>query len=140
MVDRERILGKIALLENYLGELKTVVPISFKEYQRVEKKRSCERLLQLSIEVLIDICKLIVAGKKLGIPAEENDLFNKLEAHKLLPMDVISKLQDMRAFRNILVHEYATVDDEIVYEKAKKRLKDFEEIKQALLKAVKNNC
>ena len=69
MLDKERLLAKIDELEGYLGELEQVKPTSFEEYRKVEKKRSCERLLQLSIECMIDICALVVTGLRLGLPS-----------------------------------------------------------------------
>ena len=74
MLDKERILGKIDDLDSYLNELRQITPESFEAYQKIEKKRSCERLLQLCIECTIDVCKLFVSGLKLGLPYEENDL------------------------------------------------------------------
>jgi len=136
VVDKTRALGKIAELESYLAQLKQIAPQTFEEYKKIEKMRSCERLLQLSIECLIDICKLLVSGLKLGLPSEENDLFQKLLNQNILPKDAVSILQEMRAFRNILVHEYATVDDALVFKKVKEGLGDFEIIKRALLAAI----
>jgi len=137
MVDKERVLGKIDDLESYLTELKQIVPESFADYQRIEKKRSCERLLHLCIECAVDICKLFVSGLKLGLPWEENDVFDKMRKKNLLSPDMTSLLKEMRAFRNILIHEYAEVDNEIVYEKAKTRLEDFEMFKKEIVTALK---
>ena len=137
MVDKERLLVKIDDLEAYLSELKQIVPESFADYQRIEKKRSCERLLHLCIECAVDICKLFVSGLKLGLPHEENDLFDKMSKNNILSPEMISLLKEMRAFRNILIHEYAEVDNEIVYEMAKTRLGDFETFKQEVLNALK---
>jgi hypothetical protein len=49
VVDRERILAKLDELDGYLGELRSVVPESIEEYQTIEKRRSCERLRQVSV-------------------------------------------------------------------------------------------
>ncbi len=84
-VDRERILSKIDELDSYLSELKQILPRNFEEYQQVEKKRACERLLQISIEVVIDVCNLLVSGLRLGLPAEEDDLFAVSYTHLTLP-------------------------------------------------------
>ena len=62
MLDRERILARIDELEGYLHDLRTIAPESFTVYQRIEKKRACERLLQVAVECVIDICGLIVPG------------------------------------------------------------------------------
>jgi uncharacterized protein YutE (UPF0331/DUF86 family) len=138
MLDKERILSKIDDMNSYLNELRQIVPESFSDYLRIEKKRSCERLLQLCIECSIDICKLFVSGLKLGLPYEENDLFDKMQKRKLLSKEMVSLLKEMRAFRNILIHEYAHVDDELAYEKAKTRLEDFEAFKNEIVTLLKN--
>ena len=49
MLDRERTLAKIDTLDGYLRELRTIAPASFEEYTTIEKRRACERLLQVSI-------------------------------------------------------------------------------------------
>ena len=137
MLDKERILSKIDDLEAYLSELKQIVPESFADYQRIEKKRSCERLLHLCIECAVDICKLFISGLKLGLPHEENDLFDKMSNKNIFSPEMASLLKEMRAFRNILIHEYAEVDNEIVYEMAKTRLGDFEALKKEIVNALK---
>jgi uncharacterized protein YutE (UPF0331/DUF86 family) len=137
MLDRERILGKIDQLEGYLRELRTIVPQDFAAYQKVEKRRACERLLQLSIEAVIEVCHLLVTGLRLGIPAEENDLFEKLEAAGVISPQTRETLREMKGFRNILVHEYARIDDRMVYEVARSRLGDFETFKEEILRYLK---
>ncbi len=136
MVDRNRVLSKLDELEQYLKELRSVLPGNFREYQAIEKKRSCERLLQLSVECSIDICKLLVAGRRLGLPSEENDLFEKLFKAKIISSRLSKLLKEMRGFRNILVHEYAEIDDELVFDMATKRLTDFELFKKEILRSI----
>ena len=107
MLDRDRILAKIDEFDGYLRELRQVVPRSFQEYMdKLEKRRACERLLQIAIQCMLDICHLFVSGFRLGLPAEEDDLFEKLENAGLLSPNAIRTLRTMKGFRNILVHEY----------------------------------
>lgn len=80
MLDRERILARIDVLDGYLRELHTIAPATFEEYTFIEKRRACERLPQVSIECVIDISSLLVIGLRLSLPAEEDDLFEKLTA------------------------------------------------------------
>jgi len=105
MVDEQRILTKIDELDAYLEELRAVAPENFKEYERIEKKRSCERLLQIYIECVIDICKVLVSGMRLGLPSDENDLFLKLHKRGVVSGTMWRVLRQMRGFRNILIHE-----------------------------------
>ena len=133
MLDEERILAKLDELEGYLAELRAIAPENLKEYRRIEKKRSCERLLQLCIECVIDMCRILVSGLRLGLPADENDLFEKLNKNGIVTPSVKRLLRQMRGFRNILLHEYASVDDELVFKYGKTRLGDFEKIRKQIL-------
>lgn len=137
MVDRERLLAKIDELDGYLREIREIMPADFRDFMKIEKRRACERLLQISIEGVIDICGLVVKGFRLGLPAEENDLFELLAKKDLITPAMKKKLRAMRGFRNIIVHEYGRVDEKIVYEMLTKRLKDFSEFKRRILKSVR---
>ena len=137
MLDEERILAKLDELEGYLAELHAIAPENLKEYRRIEKKRSCERLLQLCIECVIDMCRILVSGLRLGLPADENDLFEKLNKNGIVTPSVKRLLRQMRGFRNILLHEYASVDDELVFKYVKTRLGDFEKIRKQILDVLK---
>jgi uncharacterized protein YutE (UPF0331/DUF86 family) len=136
LLDRERLLAKIDILDRYLKELREILPGSFEEYKKIEKRRACERLLQVSIECIIDICGLIVIGLRLGLPAEEDDLFEKLEQAGMITSSRKESLKQMKGFRNILVHEYGHVDDRIVYEILQNHLNDFDTFKQEILQAI----
>lgn len=132
MLDKNRILSKLDELDFYLRELESVMPKSYEEYVgSIEKKRSCERLLHILIECVIDLCALMVKGLRLGLPAEEEDLFEKLEKEKIISKEMKEKLKSMRGFRNVLVHRYAEVDDELVFENLG-NINDFKEFRKEI--------
>jgi uncharacterized protein YutE (UPF0331/DUF86 family) len=136
VLDRERILAKLDDLDGYVRDLRSIAPQSFAEYRQIEKKRACERLLQIAVECVIDVCTLFVSGLRLGLPAEEDDLFEKLEQASILSPQMKERLKEMKGFRNILVHEYGHVDDEIVYQAATTELGDFADFKNEVLEAL----
>lgn len=137
MLDRERILAKLDDLDGYLGELRQVVPASYARYmESVEKRRACERLLQMSIECVIHVCALFVSGLRLGLPAEEDDLIEKLEQAGLISSELAKMLRTMKGFRNLLVHEYGRIDNAIVFTMASRRLQDFDAFKTETLQAL----
>lgn len=137
MLDRERILAKLDDLDGYLGELRQVVPASYARYmESVEKRRACERLLQMSIECVIDVCALFVSGLRLGLPAEEDDLIEKLEQAGLISSELAKMLRTMKGFRNLLVHEYGRIDNAIVFTMASRRLQDFDSFKTETLQTL----
>ena len=103
----------------------------------IEKKRACERLLQISIETIIDICNILISNLKLGLPADEEDTFQKLENKKIISKKMADTLSNMKGFRNILVHKYGIVDDELAFEMLSEKLEDFEKFKDEILRFLK---
>ena len=55
MLDRKRVLAKIDELDGYLRDLQTIAPQDLTACQQIEKKRACERLLQIAVECVIDV-------------------------------------------------------------------------------------
>ena len=136
MLDRERILTRIDALDGYQRELEQIVPASFEDYQRVEVKRACERLLQISIESAIDVCSLFVSGLRLGLPAEEADLFAKLQQAGVISAAMATTLGRMKGLRNILVLEYGRIDDRLVYQVLMENLDDFKRFRVEVIGAL----
>jgi uncharacterized protein YutE (UPF0331/DUF86 family) len=136
VVDKDRILAKLDQLEGYLRELRQILPESFAGYQKVEKKRACERLLQIAIEAVIDICHMFLRELRLGLPSEEDDVFEKLSQAGVISSQMVATLKRMKGLRNILVHEYGRVDDRIVYDQAHKGIQDFMGFREEILAAL----
>ncbi|MGH7311190.1 MAG: type VII toxin-antitoxin system HepT family RNase toxin [Candidatus Rokuibacteriota bacterium] len=137
MIDRERVLARLDTLDGYLRELREILPASLESYRRVETRRACERLLQIAIESVIDVCGLLVTGLRLGLPGEEDDLIEKLAQAGVVPSALRDRLRRMKGLRNILVHEYGRIDDRIVYEVVTGGLGDFDAFKDAALAALR---
>ncbi|PIN78060.1 hypothetical protein COV15_00150 [Candidatus Woesearchaeota archaeon CG10_big_fil_rev_8_21_14_0_10_34_12] len=134
-MDKKRVLSKIDELDSYLAELDTIKPVNFEEYgNSVEKKRACERLLQISIEAVVDMCNMIISGLKLGLPANEEEILNKLENKRVISKEMKKILTKMKGFRNILVHKYGAVDDELVFEMLPEKSEDFEKFREEILR------
>jgi uncharacterized protein YutE (UPF0331/DUF86 family) len=136
-MDKERILVKIDEMNQFIRELESITPESFEEYEEnIEIKRACERLLQILIECVIDICMLLVKELKLGLPSGEEDIFEKLHKNGIISAEMKNILKKMKGFRNILVHRYAEVNDEIVFENLK-LINDFRKFQREILEYLK---
>ncbi|MBI5332125.1 MAG: DUF86 domain-containing protein [Candidatus Aenigmarchaeota archaeon] len=134
-----RIKTNLGELDKYLDELKAIIPKKYENYvSSIETKRACERLAHISIECVIDICAVLVAELKLGPPAEEESIFDKLEEKHIMSNKLIKKLRMMKKFRNILVHQYGKVDDSLVYKNLVSKLNYFYIFKKEVLKIIKN--
>ena len=134
MIDRDRILTKLDDVDGYLVELRSIAPERLEEYLKgIEKRRACERLLQVCIAGAIDVCALLVTGLRLGLPGEEDDLFEKLAGRAVISRQMGATLRRMKGLRNILVHEYGRLDDALVFEMIQTRLEDFAAFKREVI-------
>ncbi len=135
-MDKEKILTKLAEMEGYVTELNDIRPLNFIEYKG-EKKRACERLLQIAIEAVLDVCNVLVAELKLGIPSSEEDVLERLKNKNVISDEMFKKLRSMKAFRNILVHRYGAIEDKKVFSHLKNNTKDFPKFKDEIAKSLR---
>ncbi len=68
---------------------------------------------------------MIVSSERLGLPKDEESIFDLMGENKILGEEMCEKAKEMKGFRNIQVHRYVHVDDELVYNDLKDRLADF---------------
>ena len=138
-MDKKRILTVVDRLDAYLQELRDYLPASLKEYKaNGGRKRSCERTLQLLIEVCIDTCQSIVKEFKLGLPDDEENLFDKMYEKRAISQEMMIRLREMKKFRNVLIHHYTNINDALVYAHAKENQKDFMEFKKEVISFLKS--
>ena len=76
----------------------------------------------------------VVKTKKLGVPQTSRELFSLLAQHQLIPSEVSVRLQKMVSFRNIAIHDYASLNLAIVVSIVEKHLSDFTDFTAVLLR------
>ena len=134
---KERILAKLNEMENYVKELEDILPDNDEYVKDIIKRRACEKTAELAIEVLIDVCAMVVSYEKLGLPTSEDNLFDILVKKNIITEKLSSNLKEMKGFRNIIVHKYGEVDDSLAYEFLSTDIKDFSKFKEAIIKHLK---
>lgn len=118
---------RLSKLEHYLSELRDLEQITFQEYQSNKFIRKfVERTLHTAIEACLDIGRRLISQAGLGQPEDNRTVFTILAEANILPVSQLSNFQAMAGFRNILVHEYAGLDDAAVFGVLKRRLDDFD--------------
>lgn len=123
--DRARILSKLDEMNKYIDELHDMLPDQEEYQQDLIKRRACEKTVEVAIESLIDVSAMIVSAQQFGLPENEENIFDMLIEKKVLSSKLGDKLKDMKGFRNILIHRYGHVDDEIVYHNLSSYMNDF---------------
>lgn len=125
---------RLTLLDEYITDLKGLNPASLLEYR--EKKlmrKAAERLLQTAVEACLDIGNHLIAAEGFRAPIDNKDVFQVLADERVVPAELLGRLQDMARFRNLLVHDYARIDDAVVYVILTRRLGDFDEFARAIV-------
>jgi uncharacterized protein YutE (UPF0331/DUF86 family) len=125
MVDGERLLAvlgratrRLQVLEGYAGQdrealLTDEVRLGHLKYT-----------FQTAIEACLDAAHHVVADRGLGMPASNADAFRLLGRAGVLQTDLAEVMAGAAGFRNVLVHDYAEVDDRQVLDNLE-RLEDL---------------
>jgi uncharacterized protein YutE (UPF0331/DUF86 family) len=109
----ERIKEKICCIEEYLKSLIEILPESLEEYKRsILIKNATERYFEKIVEAVTDLSHLVVK-------------------------ELMKKLIEAKDMRNVLAHQYKTIEDEKVFESSKEELpKDIQEFISDINKAL----
>lgn len=133
MVDRNLLRLKLAQLSDYLNDLQEVQTVTLEQFQNDKKiRRYIERTLHLAIECCLDIGSHTIADNGWREPISNKDVFLVLAENGVFSKELLARLQKMAQFRNVLVHDYAKVDPEIVHSVLEKNLPDILEFVQAV--------
>jgi len=87
---------------------------------------------------LLDIGRHILAKKGLGRPNKYRDIIVFLGKQGILPADFARRIEGMAGYRNRLVHGYAEVSAEEIYNIIKTRLADFESFCKIIVQYVES--
>ena len=134
----QRLKDKINECRQHLVELEGIVPASFDDYTDNKTKAACERYAERIIECLVVLAFALVKKEKLGLPRDDADAFRILADKKIVPRPLAERLVRAKGMRNVIIHSYSTVNDELVYEAVKGELPaDAEEFLKAVQKSLK---
>lgn len=116
---------KLALLDGYVVRLERYLEGKSQEDFNEDDllQAAVERVLQVSVEIVIDIAERLLSLQGAGPAASAAEAIQRLVDLGLLASVV--PYQDMVRFRNRIVHEYTTTDPAIVYKIATESRQDF---------------
>jgi uncharacterized protein YutE (UPF0331/DUF86 family) len=127
MVDRllvERILSNI---NTNIGELRSADDISWDVYLHdARSRRFVERTLHIIIEGMIDAAHHIIGDEGWREPLSYRDSFVVLSEKDVLRRENLPCYEKIAFFRNLIVHYYERIDNEIIYGIFQRNLGDFE--------------
>jgi len=89
--------------------------------------------IERACQAAIDISNRILRINKLGLPQSNRDTFLKLEKNGMISSELSKKLQSMAGFRNIAVHDYGSMNIEVVIEIVEKHLQNLLYFAQSMI-------
>lgn len=126
MTDLFVIENKISAAEKYLKILE-----DFEKYSRAELeenlliKGAVERYLYLVVQTTIDLAEAVIAYRKLRKPSTLSEAFYVLGEAEIIDRELTDKMVRMCGFRNVIAHDYAVINYDVVYDVLHKGLKDI---------------
>lgn len=128
---------RLAALRGYLEELAPLASVSRDEYLADSRlRRAAERLLQLIVESASDAARMLMLGRGYNPGPSHVACFQNMAKRHMLSRNLADRLIEYVSLRNVVVHDYLTLNDEMVYrqvESAEAVFGEFlEQMKQAL--------
>ena len=131
MVNPDVLHRRLKKLDEYLGYLDDAQRYSYREFEEdPEHRGSAERFLHLAIEALTDMASHVVADDDLGDVERARDLPAVFAEHGYVDEELADTWADMIGFRNVLVHDYADIDPERVYDVLQHGLDDLRRLRR----------
>lgn len=133
MENKSVILNKYETIEkciNRINEEYEGTPSNLEDYRRND---AIVLNLQRACQAVMDIATYIVSTKALGMPHSNSDAFEILYQNHLISKEVLKNMKGMIGFRNIAVHAYREVDDEILQDVIENHLEDLIEFARQML-------
>lgn len=139
MLDKEFVKNKIKFIQQELVLLEKYKGCSLQEIVSDYIKHSVvERILERVINDALDINQHIIAESgKIEVPNDYRDTFLALPKIKIMPEKFTKEIAMSVGLRNILVHNYRKLNEEIFYNSIKTCLRDYTKYCDYILQYIK---
>lgn len=110
-------------------------PESLQDYRKMD----CIVLnLQRACELVTDIAMYLVSVRKLGMPQEKRQAFELLQKNGLISKETEDKMKKMIGFRNIAIHDYKNLDEQVLIDVIESHLGDLLDFARDMLNLKRN--
>lgn len=133
MPDMDIILAKTGSIQRCLRRIKETTGLDPERLNDIDKQDIVVLNLQRAIEAAIDIAAHIAASEGLGLASAIRDNFRFLNEAGIIDEILLKKMEAMVGFRNIAVHDYQTLNIEILKSILTGHLRDLEDFYAVIL-------
>ena len=133
MPDRDVVLAKVNAIQKCLKRIARVTGLKPDRLEDQDVQDIFVLNLQRVIQSAIDLATHIIATEGLGLSDTVRGNFELLEKAKIVKKNLSRKMQAMVGFRNIAIHDYQSLDVDVLKSILKKHLSDLEEFYTTIL-------
>ena len=120
-------LNKLATIDRCLKRIREVYDLAKEQFDTDYTSQDSIILnLQRACEASIDVANILNKQHSIGIPQSSRDSFELLKKAGIISAPLALSLQKMVGLRNVAVHDYQTLNLEIVKHVVEHRLAEFE--------------
>lgn len=125
MENKAVVLNKFETIEKCINRINEEYEGNPENLQDYRKMDMIVLNLQRACEAVLDLAMYIVSTRKLGLPQNKREAFILLEENKIINSEMSKNMQGMVGFRNIAVHDYKEIDEEILKDVIENHLTDL---------------
>ena len=134
MLDKDIVMAKVAVIQRCLKRIKETTNLDPESLDDIDKQDIFALNLQRAVQAIIDLATHIVASEGLGLPDTIKDNFRLLLEGKIIHKKLARKMEGMVGFRNIAVHNYQSLNGEVLKSILSTHLADLEEFYATVLR------
>ena len=128
---------RLAAMRGYLEELAPLAVLTLDQYLAdSEKRRAAERLLQLVVESSSDASRMLMLGRGFDPGPSHVACVQNMRKRHLISRGLADRLIEYVSLRNVVVHDYLTLNDETVFHQVQQAGEVFTEFLRQMREAV----
>ena len=131
------IINKSIIVENCLSRINEEYENNANNLKDYTKKDSIVLNLQRACEACLDMAMYIVSTRKLGVPQVKREAFELLYKNNLIDKEMYINMKNMVGFRNIAIHDYKNIDDEVLIDILDNHLEELRAFSKVILNLFK---
>ncbi len=133
MPDKDVVLAKVAAIQRCLKRIKETTRLDPNSIDEIDKQDIFILNLQRAVQAAIALATHIVASEGLGLSDTIKDNFKFLKKAGIINEELTLRMESMVGFRNIAIHDYQTIDRDILKSILSNNLKDLEDFYTTVL-------
>ena len=131
------IINKSIIVENCLSRINEEYENNINNLNDYTKQDSIVLNLQRACEACLDMAMYVVSTRKLGVPQVKREAFELLYRNNLIDKEMYINMKNVVGFRNIAIHDYKNIDDEVLIDILDNHLEELRSFSKAMLNLFK---